>query len=70
MTFWTVALIGLVAALTAMTIVWALSVRWRDVSIVDICWGPGFAALAWLYCLLPAVVGPRPVLMAALVTAR
>ena len=36
------ALIGLGTILTALTIVWMLSVRLRDASIADICWGLGF----------------------------
>ena len=68
MTFWTVALVGLMAALAALTLIWLASLRSRDVSIVDICWGPGFALLAWLYIALPGSAGPRPVAMAALVS--
>ena len=30
-----------------MTALWPLSVRLRDVSIVDILWAPAFAVLAW-----------------------
>lgn len=65
----TVALGGLLAALAAMTLVWLVSLRLRDVSIVDVCWGPGFAVLAWGYWLAPGgAPGPRPVVAAALVT--
>lgn len=69
MTIWMVALTGLLAALAATSVVWALSVRLRDASIVDICWGPGLALLAWLYCFLLAAFRPRPIVMASLVTA-
>ncbi len=69
MTLWTTAAVGFCAALTAMTVVWAVSLRLRDASIVDICWGPGFAVLAWVYALLPGAAGTRPVAMAVLVTA-
>jgi len=34
------------AALVAMLPIWLLSIRLRDVSIVDIWWGPGFAMIA------------------------
>jgi steroid 5-alpha reductase family enzyme len=68
MTFWAEAMAGLFVALAALTLVWALSLRVRDVSIVDICWGPGFALLAWLYCLLSRAAGPRPIVIAALMT--
>ena len=43
------ALAGLGAILAALTLVWMLSLRLRDASIVDVCWGLGFVLLAWLY---------------------
>ena len=42
------ALAGLGAILTALTLVWRLSVKLRDASIADVCWGSGFVLLAWL----------------------
>ena len=36
------ALIGLGTILTALTFVWMLSLRFRDASVADICWGLGF----------------------------
>jgi steroid 5-alpha reductase family enzyme len=60
--------VGLLTVLAAMTIAWVLSVRLRDASIADICWGPAFVLLAWLYCLLFDPPGPRPILIASLVT--
>ena len=69
MTTWNVALVGLVSALAAATAAWLVSLRLRDASIADICWGPGFSLLAWLYALLPGGAGARPVVMAVLVTA-
>lgn len=41
---WTVAL---AAVLAAMTLLWLLSLRLRDASIVDIFWGLGFVLVAW-----------------------
>ena len=35
-------------SLSAMFALWLLSLRLRDASIVDIWWGPGFAAIALL----------------------
>lgn len=46
----------LFAALMCFSAIWPLSVRWRDVSIVDSLWGPGFfgqLCVAWL--LIPRV---------------
>jgi steroid 5-alpha reductase family enzyme len=40
---WTVALVGIVAAMAAL---WLLSLLLRNASIVDIAWGPGFAVVA------------------------
>lgn len=60
--------VGLGVIMVAATVVWALSVRRRDASIADICWGPGFVLLAWLYCGLFDAFQPRVLLIAALVT--
>jgi steroid 5-alpha reductase family enzyme len=42
---------------TLMAALWAASLRLRDVSIVDVFWGPAFAAVAWTAVL---VAGPTP----------
>jgi steroid 5-alpha reductase family enzyme len=44
-----VALAGLVVVLVALTLVWAISLRLHDASIVDAFWGPGFALAALAY---------------------
>jgi steroid 5-alpha reductase family enzyme len=62
------ALVGLSAILGALTFVWVLSLKLRDASIADICWGSGFALLTWLYCVLSPALTPRSWLVAALVT--
>src|SRR5688572_4170788 len=62
------ALVGLGTILSAVTLVWMLSVRLRDASIADVWWGTGFLQLAWLYCFLSPVLSPRSWLVAALVT--
>ena len=38
------ALIGLATILTAQTLVWMISVRRREASVADTCWGLGFVA--------------------------
>ncbi len=63
------ALGGLGAILAALTLAWAVSVRLRDASIADVCWGAGFALLTGLYCLLSPTSTPRSWLVAGLVTA-
>jgi len=62
------ALVGLGTILTAATLVWILSVRLRDASVADICWGSGFVLLAWLYCVLAPTMTSRSWLVAALIT--
>jgi steroid 5-alpha reductase family enzyme len=61
------ALAGLSGILAALTLVWILSLKLRDASIADICWGPGFALLAWVYCALSPALTARSWLVAALV---
>jgi steroid 5-alpha reductase family enzyme len=62
------AIIGLGTILTALTVVWMISVRLRDASVADICWGLGFVLLAWLYCFLSPALTARSRLIAALMT--
>jgi steroid 5-alpha reductase family enzyme len=50
-----------------MLVLWAASLRLRDVSIVDVSWGPGFAAVAWT-AVAVAGVSPRGLLAATLAT--
>jgi steroid 5-alpha reductase family enzyme len=61
-------LTGLGSILLTLTLVWLLSVRLRDVSIVDVCWGLGFVLLAWLYALGAPAPTPRAWMVAGLVT--
>ena len=44
-----VALIGLASVVAVMTLVWLVSIRVRNVSIVDVFWGLAFVLLAWEY---------------------
>ena len=61
-------IIGLATILIAFLLVWLLSLRLRDASIADACWGLGFVLLAWLYVLLSPALTPRSWLVALLVT--
>ena len=61
-------MVGLGTILTGLTLVWMISVRLRDASIADLCWGAGFVVLAWLYCFLSPSLTPRSWLVAGLVT--
>ena len=60
--------VGLGAILTVLTLVWMVSVKRRDASVADICWGLGFVLLAWLYCFLSPALTPRSWLVAVLIT--
>jgi steroid 5-alpha reductase family enzyme len=66
--FWPVALSGLMAVLGALTLLWAVSLRLRDASIVDPFWGPGFAVATLTYWLVDGRQGARGTLVLALVT--
>ena len=66
----TTALAGLTVIMTAATLAWVLSVKRRDASIADVCWGSGFVLLAWLYCLAAPTLAVRSGLVAALTTLR
>ena len=50
---------GLVFAISAAVILWLISLRIRDASIVDICWGPGVAGVVDLAAWLGQAGGPR-----------
>ncbi len=58
-----------VAAFVLFTLVWLLSLRLRDASVVDAFWGPGFALATWVsFLLTPQGYLPRKLLVAGLVT--
>jgi len=65
---WDVALPGLAVVVVAMTLLWALSVRVRDASIVDPFWGPGFLLAALIYFLVDGGYGTRGRIVVVLVT--
>jgi steroid 5-alpha reductase family enzyme len=51
-----------------MTALWPLSMRLRDVSIVDILWAPAFAILGWSYVFALPALGLRGWIALVLVT--
>jgi steroid 5-alpha reductase family enzyme len=62
-------LIGLLAAISLMTILWIASLLLKNSSIVDIFWGAGFVLLAWVYFgLTPMGFLPRKLILAGLTT--
>src|ERR1044071_7196173 len=50
---------GLIFAVSAATLLWLVSLRLKDVSIVDMFWGPGIAAVVDVVALLGPASGPR-----------
>lgn len=58
----------LAAVLGGLSLVWLISLRTRDVSIVDICWGLGFVVIAWLSQRWIAGDSLRAALVVAMVT--
>ena len=47
-----IAVSGLFVVLGSMTLLWLISLRLKDASIVDPFWGPGFAIVAATYYLV------------------
>lgn len=56
-----------VVTLLAFAGLWWCATRWRDVSIVDVYWGPGFAVIAAVAFATGAGTDPRRFLVVALV---
>ena len=59
---------NLAAIAVAALLLWLLSMPLRNVSIVDIFWGSGFAGVAWLSLWLTESPSARALLLVALVT--
>jgi len=50
------------------TLLWLLSVRLKNVSIVDLFWGIGFVVVNTFYVFMSGDLSPRKILMLVLVT--
>lgn len=61
-------LYGLFGVVVMMSALWLLSLRLRDVSIVDRVWGLAFVVLVWTYYVVSNASGLLPTLTAVLVT--
>jgi steroid 5-alpha reductase family enzyme len=61
-------LITLLLAFGMMTALWPLSIRLKDVSVIDILWAPAFAVLAWTCAALSPVRDARGAILLGLVT--
>ncbi len=60
--------VGAAVTLGAASLLWILSLRLRDVSIVDVFWGLGFVVSAWVYRAFGPPAEARQLLVLALVT--
>jgi len=60
--------IGFIAVMGMMTLLWLLSLKLNDASIVDIFWGMGCVLTCWVYLVLAQGYWPRKLLITALVT--
>jgi steroid 5-alpha reductase family enzyme len=69
MSFLGIYAIGFAVILTCMLLLWLLSLRLENSSIVDIFWGTGFVIANWVFfALTPDGFLPRKLLIGALVT--
>ncbi len=69
MSFTELVALGGLAILAFMVVLWLVSLRLKDASIVDIFWGPGFVLAVWLYfAAAPDGYAPRKLLAAVLTT--
>ena len=66
--FTLIAASGLFVVLCAMTLLWLISLRLKDASIVDPFWGPGFALAALTYYVVDGAYPDRGSLVLGLVT--
>ena len=63
-----IAAAGFFVVLGSMTLLWLISLRLKDASIVDLFWGPGFAIAAMTYYLVDGRYPNRGTLVLGLVT--
>jgi len=64
----TILIASLIAALGAFTLLWGVSLIFKDASIVDPFWGSSFVLITWVAYAVADDVGARQTLLAVLVT--
>jgi len=67
MTFFQIYLLAFAAILSMMTILWLISIKIRNVSIVDLFWGFGFVVAAAVYFIFTEGFGTRKILLITMV---
>lgn len=68
MTFLQVYILALAAIMLLMTLLWLISIKIKDVSIVDIFWGLGFVIAGWVYFYYTEGIETRKILIMTLVS--
>jgi len=68
MTFFQIYILALVSIISVMSLLWIISIRIRNVSIVDLFWGLGFVLVCAGYFLATEGVQPRKILLMTMVT--
>ena len=68
MSFFEIYIWNLFLILGLMTILWLISIRVKNVSIVDLFWGLGFVISAAFYFILTDEAGPRKIIVISLVS--
>ena len=63
------AALSLAALMAAFAAMWLISLRLRDVGVVDVAWGPGFVLVTAIWAAMAGVGTPSALLVAACVTA-
>jgi steroid 5-alpha reductase family enzyme len=68
MTFFQIYLLAFAAIMSMMTLLWLISVKIRNVSIVDLFWGFGFVVAGWVYFMNTEGLETREILLMAMVS--
>jgi len=68
MSFTQILLTNISVVAGAVFVLWMISLRLKDVSIVDIFWGIGFVIIAWVTTFVVRPTSPRSLFIAVLVT--
>ncbi len=68
MTFLQIYLLAFAAIMLMMTLLWFVSIKLRNVSIVDLFWGFGFVVAGWVYFINTEGFEARKILLMSLVT--
>lgn len=68
MSFLSIYVLALVVIISLMTLLWFVSIRIKNVSIVDIFWGFGFVVAGWIYFFYTDGLDVRKIVLTTMVT--